>query len=238
MLMTKSIIFSKKNIRYFIIFIILLIVLFLLSITRIGITNKVYDIENEEIYRTIYVRFNSNIDINNIKDVTYIENMYLGNNNEYTIIFKEYNDIYRFIDNYSDTYKDISSLEESGRFIEDCKSIFGEYITDDAFDLLMANRIFTRYSSVISEASAVTDINFTKTSETENDGYIHFEYEVSYKLELNGETVDMKDYMAFNVLDEKGYKIEKVSISLTLITLPLFLLKNPNILSSIKFKNI
>ena len=102
----------------------------------------------------------------------------------------------------------------------------------------MANRIFTRYSSVISEASAVTDINFTKTSETENDGYIHFEYEVSYKIELNGETVDMKDYMAFNVLDEKGYKIEKVSISLTLITLPLFLLKNPNILSSIKFKNI
>lgn len=111
MLMTKSIIFSKKNIRYFIIFIILLIVLFLLSITRIGITNKVYDIENEEIYRTIYVRFNSNIDINNIKDVTYIENMYLGNNNEYTIIFKEYNDIYRFIDNYSDTYKDISINE-------------------------------------------------------------------------------------------------------------------------------
>ena len=30
-----------------------------------------------------------------------------------------------------DTYKDISSLEESGRFIEDCKSIFGEYITDE-----------------------------------------------------------------------------------------------------------
>ena len=111
-----------------------------------------------------------------------------------------------------DTYKDISSLEESGRFIEDCKSIFGEYITNDAFDLLMSNRIFTRYSSVISEASAVTDINFTKTSETENDGYIHFEYEVSYKLERDGETVDMNDYMAFNVLDEKGYKIEKVSI--------------------------
>ena len=63
-----------------------------------------------------------------------------------------------------DTYKDISSLEESGRFIEDCKSIFGEYITDDAFDLLMSNRIFTRYSSVISEASAFSDINFTKSS--------------------------------------------------------------------------
>ena len=48
-----------------------------------------------------------------------------------------------------DTYKDISSLEESGRFIEDCKSIFGEYITDDAFDLLMANRIFTRYQKQV-----------------------------------------------------------------------------------------
>lgn len=111
MLMTKSIIFSKKNIRYFVIFSILLIVLFLLSIIRIGIVNKVYDIENEEIYRTIYVRFNDNIDISNIKNVTYIESMYLGNNNEYTIIFKEYNDVYRFIDNYSDNYKDISINE-------------------------------------------------------------------------------------------------------------------------------
>lgn len=112
-----------------------------------------------------------------------------------------------------DTYKDIASVEESGQFIEDYKSIFGEYLTEDAFDLLMANRVFTRYSSVISEASNVTDINFTKTSETENDGYIHFEYEVSYKIERNGETIDMKDYMAFNVLDEKGYKIERISIS-------------------------
>ena len=68
MLMTKSIIFSKKNIRYFVIFSILLIVLFLLSIIRVGIVNKVYDIENEEIYRTIHVRFNDNIDINNIKN--------------------------------------------------------------------------------------------------------------------------------------------------------------------------
>lgn len=111
MLMTKSIIFSKKNIRYFVIFSILLIILFLLSIIRVGIVNKVYDIENEEIYRTIHVRFNDNIDINNIKNVTYIESMYLGNNNEYTIIFKEYNDVYRFIDNYSDNYKDISINE-------------------------------------------------------------------------------------------------------------------------------
>ncbi len=76
----------------------------------------------------------------------------------------------------------------------------------------MANRIFSKYSAVISDASGVTDINIIKTSETQNDGYIHFEYEVSYKLERDGETVDMNDYMAFNVLDEKGYKIEKVSI--------------------------
>ena len=64
----------------------------------------------------------------------------------------------------------------------------------------------------MTEGSGVTDINFTKTSETQNDGYIHFEYEVSYKLERNDETVDMKDYMSFNVLDEKGYKIKNVSI--------------------------
>lgn len=112
-----------------------------------------------------------------------------------------------------DTYKNIASVDEPGQLIEDLKSIFGEYLTDDAFELLMANRTFTRYSSVISEASDVTDINITKTSETQNDGYIHFEYEISYKLVYDDEITDMIDYMAFNVLDEKGYKIEKVSIS-------------------------
>ena len=110
------------------------------------------------------------------------------------------------------TYNNMASIEEAGQLIEDYKSRFGEYLTEDAFDLLMANRIFSKYSAVISDASGVTDINIIKTSETQNDGYIHFEYEVSYKLERDGETVDMKDYMAFNVLDEKGYKIEKVSI--------------------------
>lgn len=110
------------------------------------------------------------------------------------------------------TYKNMASVEENGQFIEECKTTFGEYLTDDAFNLLMANRIFSKYSGVISKANGVTDISFTKTSEAQNDGYIHFEYEVSYKLEYDDETVDMKDYMAFNVLDEKGYKIEKVSI--------------------------
>ena len=110
------------------------------------------------------------------------------------------------------TYNNMASIEEAGQLIEDYKSRFGEYLTEDAFDLLMANRIFSKYSAVISDASGVTDINITKTSETQNDGYIHFEYEVSYKLERDGKTVDMNDYMAFNVLDEKGYKIEKVSI--------------------------
>lgn len=110
------------------------------------------------------------------------------------------------------TYNNMVSIEEAGQLIEDYKSRFGEYLTEDAFDLLMANRIFSKYSAVISDASGVTDINITKTSETQNDGYIHFEYEVSYKLERDCETVDMNDYMAFNVLDEKGYKIEKVSI--------------------------
>lgn len=112
-----------------------------------------------------------------------------------------------------DTYKNMASVEEIGEFIEDCKTTFSEYLTDDAFDLLMANRIFSKYSGVISKSNGVTDISFTKTSETQNNGYIHFEYEVSYKLERNDETIDMKDYMAFNVLDEKGYKIEMVSIS-------------------------
>ena len=110
------------------------------------------------------------------------------------------------------TYNNMASIEEAGQLIEDYKSRFGEYLTEDAFDLLMANRIFSKYSAVISDASGVTDINITKTSETQNDGYIHFEYEVSYKLERDGETVDMNDYMAFNVLYEKEYKIEKVSI--------------------------
>lgn len=110
------------------------------------------------------------------------------------------------------TYNNMASIEEAGQLIEDYKSRFGEYLTEDAFDLLMANRIFSKYSAVISDASGVTDINIIKTSETQNDGYIHFEYEVSYKLERDGETVDMNDYVAFNVLDEKGYKIEKVSI--------------------------
>ena len=112
-----------------------------------------------------------------------------------------------------DTYKNMASVEEIGEFIEDCKTTFSEYLTDDAFDLLMANRIFSKYSGVISKSNGVTDISFTKTSETQNNGYIHFEYEVSYKLERNDETIDMKDYMAFNVLDEKGYKSEMVTIS-------------------------
>lgn len=112
-----------------------------------------------------------------------------------------------------DTCKNMASVEDAGEFIEECKTTFGEYLTDEAFDLLMANRVFSKYSGIISKANGVTDISFTKTSETQNDGYIHFEYEVSYKLERNGETIDMKDYMAFNVLDEKEYKIEMVSIS-------------------------
>lgn len=112
-----------------------------------------------------------------------------------------------------DTYKNMASFEDGGQFIEDCKTTFGEYITDNALDLLMSNRTFTIYSRVMLESSGVTDINFIKTDETQNDGYIHFEYEVSYKLERDGETVDMKDYMAFNVIDENGYKIERVSIS-------------------------
>ena len=60
--------------------------------------------------------------------------------------------------------------------------------------------------------AAYSPLSVLYTPEGHSDKYIHFEYEVSYKLERDGETVDMNDYMAFNVLDEKGYKIEKVSI--------------------------
>lgn len=111
------------------------------------------------------------------------------------------------------TYESIGSLEDNDKFIEGCKLAFEGYLSDEAFNSLMSNRTFSIYSKVMSEAKGVTDINITKISETQNEGYIHLEYEVAYKLEFDDETIDMKDYMAFNILDKNLDKIEKVSIS-------------------------
>ena len=83
----------------------------------------------------------------------------------------------------------------------------------------MANRILYFYYTVINENNVknITDIKIVKTKESENDTYtnyefIHYEYEVSYKLKLDDKSIDMTDYMIFKVMKDNTSIIDEVSI--------------------------
>ena len=63
----------------------------------------------------------------------------------------------------------------------------------------------------------ITDIKIVKTKESENDnytnyGFIHYEYEVSYKLKSDDKSIDMTDYMVFKVMKNNTSIIDEVSI--------------------------
>ena len=117
------------------------------------------------------------------------------------------------------TYENITSSDDPEKFVDESKEIFKDYLTEDAFDTLMANRIPYIYYTVINKngITDTTDIKIVKTKESENDTYknyefIHYEYEVSYKLKLDDKSIDMTDYMVFKVMKDNTSIIDEVSI--------------------------
>lgn len=120
---------------------------------------------------------------------------------------------FTFLDNeHKDVEESKASLEKYG---EDSKASFGEYLTEDAFNTLMGNRVPYFYYTVINENNVkdITDIKIEKTKETENDTYIHYEYEVSYKLKSDDKSIDMTDYMVFKVMNDNTSIIDEVYVS-------------------------
>ncbi|MBS5885038.1 MAG: hypothetical protein E6300_08580 [Clostridium sp.] len=117
------------------------------------------------------------------------------------------------------TYEGITFGEDLDKYAEESKANFGEYFTENGFDTLMANTILHFYYTVINENNVkdITDIKIVKTKESENDTYknyefIHYEYEVSYKLKLDDKSIDMTDYMVFKVMKDNTSIIDEVSI--------------------------
>lgn len=117
------------------------------------------------------------------------------------------------------TYESITFGEDLDKYAEESKANFGEYFTENGFDTLMTNRILHFYYTVINENNVkdITDIKIVKTKESENDTYtnyefIHYEYEVSYKLKTDDKSIDMTDYMVFKVMKDNTSIIDEVSI--------------------------
>ncbi|MDI9216886.1 MULTISPECIES: hypothetical protein [Clostridium] len=117
------------------------------------------------------------------------------------------------------TYEGITFGEDLDKYAEESKANFGEYFTENGFDTLMTNRILHFYYTVINENNVkdITDIKIVKTKESENDTYtnyefIHYEYEVSYKLKTDDKSIDMTDYMVFKVMKDNTSIIDEVSI--------------------------
>lgn len=117
------------------------------------------------------------------------------------------------------TYEGITLGEDLDKYEEESKVNFGEYFTENGFDTLMANSIIHFYYTVTNENNVkdITDIKIVKTKESENDTYknyefIHYEYEVSYKLKLDDKSIDMTDYMVFKVMKDNTSIIDEVSI--------------------------
>ena len=112
------------------------------------------------------------------------------------------------------TYENITSYDE--KFIDESKEIFEEYLTEDAFNTLMANRTLYIYYSVINNNNNIdetTDVEISKTKETKNDEYNHYEYEVSYKLKSGDNSIDMTDYIVFKVMKNNASAIDEVYVS-------------------------
>lgn len=117
------------------------------------------------------------------------------------------------------TYEGITFDEDLDKYEEESKENFGEYFTENGFDTLMSNRILYFYYTVINENNVndITDIKIVKNKESENDTYknyefIHYEYEVSYKLKLDDKSIDMTDYMIFKVMKDNTSIIDEVSM--------------------------
>lgn len=129
---------------------------------------------------------------------------------------KEENTIDNFINKLisAKTYENITSDNDVDKFMEESKTIFGEYLTDDAFDTLMANRIPYFYYNVINKnyIKDTTDVKIVKSKETQNDKYTHYEYEVAYKLNNGDKSIDMTDYMVFKVTKDNNSVIDEVYV--------------------------
>lgn len=117
------------------------------------------------------------------------------------------------------TYEGAKFGENADKYVEESKANFGEYFTENGFETLMANRIIYFYYTVINENNfnEITDIKIVKTKESENDVYknhefIHYEYEVSYKLKSDDKSIDMTDYMIFKVMKDNTSVIDEVNI--------------------------
>ena len=113
------------------------------------------------------------------------------------------------------TYEGISSSDNSDEFVAESKELFEEYLSEDAFNTLTMNRTLSIYYTVISKNNIkeTSDIKIVKTKESKSDDYTHYEYEVSYKLESDGKSLDMTDYMVFKILKDDNSVIDEVSIS-------------------------
>lgn len=112
------------------------------------------------------------------------------------------------------TYEGVTFGEDPEKYVEESKVSFGEYLTDDAFDTLIANRIPNFYYTVINKnnINETTDIKIVKSKETENDTYTHYEYEVSYKLKAADKEIDMTDYMVFKIMKDNNSVIDEVHV--------------------------
>lgn len=112
------------------------------------------------------------------------------------------------------TYEGVTFSENPEKYIEESKASFGEYLTDEAFDTLMANRIPDLYYTVINKNNVddITDVKIVKVKETPNETYTNYEYEVSYKLKAGDQSLDMIDYMVFKVNTENNSVIDEVYI--------------------------
>ena len=99
---------------------------------------------------------------------------------------------------------------------EELKENFGEYFAENEFNT-SANTTIPFYYTVINENNVkdITDIKIVKTKESENDAYtnyefIHYEYEVSYKLKSDDKSIDMTDYLVFKVMKSNTSIIDEV----------------------------
>lgn len=112
------------------------------------------------------------------------------------------------------TYEGVTFGEDPDKYVEETKASFGEYLTDNAFDTFVANRIPNFYSTVINKNNVddITDIKIVKSKETENDTYTHYEYEVSYKLNAGDQSLDMTDYMVFKIMNDNNSVIDEVHV--------------------------
>lgn len=104
----------------------------------------------------------------------------------------------------TETYENINFNDDVEILLVHLNSAFDNYLTDNALNLLLANRIPSIYSTVISKNNItdITDMEITQVKENKYDSYTHYEYEVTYKLKSDNDSIDMTDYMSFKILKD------------------------------------